>query len=63
MFLNTKKFLFFPTVPTILENSADFVGAFLVIVNFPAPKLPQKPSKLDKKKALKILSESRKGPC
>jgi len=25
--------------------------------------LPQKPSKLDKKKALKILSESRKGPC
>jgi hypothetical protein len=46
-----------PTVPTILENSADVVGSFLLIVNFLAPKLHQKPSKLDKKK-LKILSES-----
>jgi hypothetical protein len=39
-----------PTVPTILENSADSIGAFLVIVNYPAPKLHQKSSKLDKKK-------------
>jgi hypothetical protein len=31
-----------PTVPTILENSADNIGAFLMIVNNFAPDLHQK---------------------
>jgi hypothetical protein len=39
-----------PIIPTILENSADNIGAFLLIVNFPAPKLHQKSSKRGKKK-------------
>jgi hypothetical protein len=31
-----------PTVPTILENSADAVGAFLVMINFLSPEFEKR---------------------